>query len=116
MGPLDIFLGWQPLLIAGIAYMVTQLIKATVDTSMGAEKRKASKLVSRVVLPAVPPILGACAAMVIPAYPESIVTYIAENSIDAASALLIYGAWGAACGQFADYLYSKTKDLLSQPS
>ncbi len=116
MGPIDIFLGWQPLLIAGIAYMLTQLIKTTTDSVMGESKRKANKIVTRLVLPSVPPLLGACAAMLIPAYPESIVAYVSDNSLSATSALLIYGAWGAACGQFADYLYSKLTDLMRQPS
>lgn len=115
MGPLDIFIGWQPLLIAAIVYMTTQLVKAIIDGVMGREKRKANRVLTRIVLPALPPLLGACAAF-IPAHPQSLVDYVAANELDWWVAQLIYAAWGATCGQFADYLYSKIKNLIQHES
>lgn len=112
MGPIDIFLGWQPLLVAMVVYMATQLVKSILDVAMGKDKRKANRVISKVLLPALPPILGAVAAF-IPAHPASLVEYVADQELDWATAQLIYASWGAACGQFADYFYSKVKDLIA---
>lgn len=112
MGPLDIFIGWQPLLIAAVVYMLTQLVKSILNAAMGGkEKRQQNRIVTRIVLPALPPLLGALAAF-IPAHPQSLVDYIASNELSWEVGQLIFAAWGATCGQFSDYLYSKIKALI----
>lgn len=112
MGPLEIFFSWQPILIAVLVYMATQLIKATIDASYGREKRKANRVLTRVVLPALPPALGAFFAVAVPMRPQSLVDYVQANELSWFLGALVFAAWGAACGQFADYTYSKVKDLV----
>lgn len=110
MGPLDVFLGWQALLLAALAYMLVQLLKTILDTTIGAERRKASRVLTRIVLPAVPPVVGALLALVLP-LPESLAAWVKEEP-RVWVALAARAAWGAAAGQFSDYLYSKIKALV----
>lgn len=122
MGPLDVFLGWQALLTAVIAAMLMQLVKALIDLGHapaggtgtkiadGREVRRQSRILTRVILPALPPLIGAALALVLP-LPESLAEYVASAD-PWWLALAARAAWGAACGQFSDYLYSKVKSLL----
>lgn len=126
MGPLDVFLGWEAILLATLVYMATQLGKTIVDMafaerakavasapnaplSLGRERRRQSRVLTRVVLPALPPLLGAALALVLP-LPDSLAAWVGSQELWLA--LVARGAWGAACGQFADYLYSKLKALV----
>lgn len=110
MGPLDVFLGWQALLLAALCYMLCQLLKSILDAAVGAERRKANRVLTRIVLPAVPPVIGALLGLVLP-LPDSLAAWVAEEPLPWL-ALAARGAWGAAAGQFSDYLYSKVKALV----
>lgn len=110
MGPLDVFLGWQALLLAALCYMLCQLGKSILDAAMGAERRKANRVLTRIVLPAVPPVIGALLGLVLP-LPESLAAWVAEEPLPWL-ALAARGAWGAACGQFSSYLYDRVRDLV----
>jgi hypothetical protein len=107
------FIGWQALVIAAIASPVAQLVKKILDVTMTKERRKGNKWISKVALPMVPIVIGAVAAAFIPVRPEALIEYVGEHAKDGWQQLLAYGAWGAACGQFADYLYSKLKDFVT---
>lgn len=109
MGPLDVFLGWEALLLAALTSMAMQLLKTVLDTAVGVERRRASRVLTRIVLPGLPPVIGAVLALALPV-PESVGAYVADLPL--ALALLTRAAWGAAAGQFADYLYSKLKALV----
>lgn len=112
MGPLDLFFGIAPLLLAGIVWMLMQLIKAAIDLRVGREQRREKVWLTRIVLPAIPPVIGFALAMFIPLRPESLVDFVGRADLTDWQARAVYGAWGAAVGQFADYLYSKLKAFI----
>ena len=74
-------------------------------------KSSRSALVDRVILPMCPIVFGMCLALLIPARPDPITEYVKLHEIGK-TAWLIYAAWGAVCGQFADYIFSKAKKAL----
>jgi hypothetical protein len=110
MNPIELLYSWQPLLIAGIVIGLTQFIKASIDAKMGQESRKKNPWISRVFLPALNPLFGFIVAMVIPTRPEALIAYVDAHTTGMVQALLVYGAWGAAIGQFADYIFTKGKE------
>jgi hypothetical protein len=112
MGPLDLFWGIAPLLLAGVVWMLMQLIKTGVDMRIGREKRKEKLWLTRILLPALPPVIGFALAMFIPLRPESLTDFVSRAELTDWQARAVFGAWGAAVGQFADYLYSKLKSLI----
>jgi hypothetical protein len=75
---------------------------------VGHDLRKRSVIVNRLVLPMTPIVVGALFAILVPARPDVINTYVEAHEVGWAK-YLIFAAWGAACGQFADYLWSKVK-------
>ena len=110
MNPIEIFYCWQALVHALMVYMLTQLVKTAITKQLGPwcnKKPNRTWWVKRVILPAVPPILGFLGAASIPLRPDVLIEYVNTHSIPAHQASLVYGAWGAAVGQFADYIYSK---------
>lgn len=129
MGPLELLYSWQALLIAVAATGVTQLVKTILDVvwghidaqptptmkakqATGAELRRRSIILNRFVMPMTPILTGAVMAMVVPARPDALLEYITTHHIAGTGAMLIYASWGAACGQFADYGFSKVKSAL----
>ena len=117
MGPLDLFFGIAPLLVAAAVWMVMAAIKAIVSRVMGGkEKRKSNLWVTRVIMPALPPLLGFLIAMFIPVHPDSLVQFVDDplRELSAWQGRAVYGVWGATCGQFSDYFYSKVKSLIEQ--
>lgn len=75
---------------------------------VGHDLRKRSVIVNRLVLPMTPILVGALFAVLVPARPDVINTYVEAHAVGWTK-YLIFAAWGAACGQFADYLWSKVK-------
>jgi hypothetical protein len=129
MNPLELLYSWQALLIAIAATGITQLVKTVIDVAWGHKDaeptptmkdakrvgealRKRNLIINRLVLPMTPIWTGALMAVLIPIRPEAIITYIAEQHIEGAGRLLVFAAWGAACGQFADYGFNKVKAAL----
>jgi hypothetical protein len=128
VGPLEILFSWQALLVVSGAVGLTQLVKTVYDVRMGQASpidtptlrtaakvgkalRKGNVWMDRFVLPMCPIVFGACLAMLIPARPDPVVDYVKAHEIGKSS-MLIYAAWGAVCGQFADYLFAKVKTAL----
>lgn len=110
MGPLDIIAGWQALILYGLCYMLTQLVKTVVDTAMGVERRRANRIITRAVLPAVAPVIGGALALALP-MPESLAEWYAAEPLWWI-ALVGRAGWGAVCGGLADLGYSKLKALV----
>lgn len=129
MGPLELIYSWQALLVAMCASGTTQFFKTIVDVLrgvkedddgtlstweyLGRQARKDTIVLNRIVFPTMVVLLGAAWAMVIPARPEVLHTYIAEYKLNWHETYVVYGAWGAFCGQFADYLFTKAKEVIS---
>jgi hypothetical protein len=80
---------------------------------VGKETRKANLWLNRVIFPMVPIFFGALLGAFLPLHPEVLVTYVDAHVEGAVMATLVYATWGAACGQFADYIFSKAKAVMS---
>ncbi len=129
MGPLDSIICWQALLVALTASGFAQLTKTVIDITwgmrhetptptladamkLGGALRAESLIINRLILPAAPIFGGFLFALLIPLHPENLSHYVESHEIVGWQARLIFGAWGAVCGQFADYAVSKVKDFL----
>lgn len=109
--PLELMYGWQALLCAVACTGVAQLVKTILDLTMGAEKRKANRWVTRLVLPLIPIVAGMLYGLLVPFRPEALIAFVAEHADDAWG-YLGYSVWGGACGQFSAYLYTHVKKLI----
>lgn len=134
MGPIEILYCWQALLIAVAATGITQLVKTILDVTWGARHpqptpsmadakklgellRRRNLIVNRFVLPMTPIFVGALMAVVIPAQPDVLRAYVREHGLaDSWSSYMIYGLWGAACGQFSAYGFDRVKAALGMES
>ena len=128
MGPIEVLYCWQSLLCALTAGGATQLVKTIVDIwwghnaiptvgvgvkmAAGRTLRQNTVVINRLILPMTPVLVGAIYAVVVPARPDPLTSYIAAH-VHGWTSYLIYAAWGASCGQFSDYVVSKTKDLVA---
>ena len=131
--PLDLVYSWQALLVVVVANGLTQLVKTLLDiywgqtapeetptvkdaARVGAAIRRKKLIVNRVGLPTLTVVTGALTAIVVPMRPEALIQYVAAQSITGWGAYAIYGAWGAACGQFASYVFDRVKEFLTARS
>lgn len=128
--PVEILYSWQALLVAITAAGLTQLIKTIYDivhgqivakkaaekpagklSKVGKAKRQANPWLNRIVFPIIPIVLGALIGALVPLRPEVLVEYV-EGHVDGFWQYPVYAMWGAACGQFADYVFSKAKAMV----
>jgi hypothetical protein len=117
--PVSMLFGWEAIFCAITASALTQLIKTIIDVvyqrkfgkAEGLKKRKGNVIITRLVLPMMPPLFGAAYAMLVPFIPETLITWFTSHEVDAWQRLLGLAVWGGACGQFSDYLYSKVRKL-----
>jgi hypothetical protein len=124
MNPLDIVYAWQSALLAVVIVGLTQGAKAGIEaylllknkgtTKTGKELRGEVAILDRAILPLVPLVSGALMGAFVPMRPEVLVQYVTEHGN---GSRLAYAMWGAAIGQFSDYLYQRFKRMLpAQPS
>jgi hypothetical protein len=127
MSPLDAIYCWQALLIAVLASGSTQLLKKISDIlrgivedsdgnvdiweAIGKELRRDAVIWNKIVMPSAVVFFGAFWAALLPVRPEALIEYTVTHAPGWRS-YLVYAGWGAACGQFADYGFSKLKELL----
>lgn len=109
MNPLDLIYCWQALLVAVACVGVTQLIKTVIDATMGKERRRNSVVLTRFVLPMAPIVIGVIVAVLVPVRPEVLIDYVQARVTNTWGELSTYALWGGACGQFADYIFTKVK-------
>lgn len=132
--PVEILYSWQALIVAITAAGLTQLVKTIYDIVIGqmAAKRAAqekatyrdkpmkvgkavrqsSPWLNRVVFPIIPILLGALIGALVPLRPEVLVEYASTHIEDWFWQHTVFALWGAACGQFADYVFSKAKAMV----
>jgi len=79
---------------------------------LGSALRRDTLIINRLVLPATPVLVGFLFAAFVPLRPDNLTHYVESHNIVSWQAFCIYGCWGGACGQFADYFVSKVKDFL----
>jgi len=124
MNPLDIIYAWQSALLAVVIVGLTQGAKAGIEaylllknkgtTKTGKELRGEVAILDRAVLPIVPLVSGALMGAFVPMRPEVLVQYVTEHGN---GSRLAFAMWGAAIGQFSDYLYQRFKRMLpAQPT
>jgi hypothetical protein len=124
MNPLDILYAWQSALLAVVIVGLTQGVKAGIEaylvlknagtTKTGRELRKEISVLDRAILPLVPLVSGALMGAFVPVRPEVLVQYVNEHG---GGSRLAFAMWGAAIGQFSDYLYQRFKRMLpAQPA
>jgi hypothetical protein len=119
VNPLDILYAWQSALLAIVIVGLTQAVKAGIEaylalkhagtTKTGRELRGEVAGIDRAVLPLVPLLSGAILGAFVPMRPEVLVHYVNEHG---GGSRLAYAMWGAAIGQFSDYLYQRFKKML----
>lgn len=113
LGPLEILYSWQSVLLAIVITTLTQGAKALIDVKFGGTySRRRSKVIGRLVLPAIPLVFGALLGMLVPLRPDVLTTYIATHQ---SYALAIGACYGVSVGQFADYLYQRLMDKKTPP-
>lgn len=54
-------------------------------------------------------VTGIAFVCLVPIRPDVLSEYVSALPVSAWTAASIYGTWGAACGMFADYIFSKAK-------
>ncbi len=124
MNPMDALYAWQSALLAAVIVGLTQAFKAGIEAVLvfrnkgtaktGKELRGEIALIDKALLPLFPLVVGAVMAAYIPLRPEALTQYVTEHGHGSRWA---YAMWGAAIGQFADYIYQRAKRLMpSAPS
>ena len=130
MNPIEILYSWQAVLVACAATGLTQLVKVIIDVrrghadptptptvrdmaKVGKDLREGDEILNRIVLPSLPILFGVLTAVIVPARPDPITSYVTDHHVAGIGAYLIFAAWGAACGQFADYIFVKVKGVMS---
>lgn len=128
MDPLSIIYSWQALLVAITASGLTEFVKRAINLLHGLkdddgdltfwercanEARRDSLVINQLVLPSCPVVFGALVAVALPMHPEVMTAYVKAHHLATWQALSGYAAWGAACGQFSDYIFTKVKALAS---
>lgn len=127
MNPLEIFYCWQTLAMASVIVGLTQSFKAGIEAFLtyrnvnaqrggpgvvlsGKELRAQVKMLDNVLLPLFPLMAGACLAAMVPIRPDVLTQYVSQVAPGSHSA---FALWGAAVGQFADYIFTKAKRAMS---
>lgn len=80
--------------------------------AVGKEVRQSNPWLNRIVMPMIPIILGALFGAFVPLRPEVLVEYAETHVQGWFWQSVVFGTWGAACGQFADYTFSKAKAIM----
>lgn len=121
MNPLDILYTWQSALLSLVIVGLTQGVKAGIEAHLllknqgtsktGKELRGEIAVIDRAVLPLVPLVSGSLLAAFVPIRPEVLVQYVTEHGD---GSRLAYAMWGAAIGQFSDYLYQRVKRMIPE--
>lgn len=114
LGPLSMLLSWQTLILALIIATLTSGSKTLIDVlAGGTENRKGKPVLSELVVPAMPMVIGSCLGCVLPIYPDILIEYAAEHS----SPIYVIGAaYGFVVSLFSDWLYQRVNRRLNAMS
>ncbi len=118
LGPISVLYCWQSLLLAFGVSATTNYVKQAIDWKLGGKDARANKIfVNRVILPALPLILGALGGLFVPIHPDALTLYLTEHAVTGTKYYIALAAYGGAVGQFSDYVwhrYSGLKDDLKE--
>ena len=119
LGPLNVLICWQSILLAIVTALISHAIKTVIDISIGYKAgttdeskaktgraiRKDNPYLTRLVIPAIPLIVGAILSIIIPMKPDFLVKY--TTGVKHSWSIII--CYGAMCGVMADYFYQHFK-------
>lgn len=110
-GPVEVFISLPAIVAAIVVAVATTGAKAVIDVACGGTaKRKLNPWLSKVVMPAVPLVLGALYGAFVPFRPEYLAEYVASHP---ESPIMVVGAaYGVVVGQFSDYIYTRITKLM----
>jgi len=112
LGPLEVLYCWQSCLLAVGVASSTHGVKALLDVLVGGKAaRKKRIVINRLVLPATPIVLGAVGAVVVPLHPEALIAYASLHGLVGVKLMLVNAGYGAAVGQFADYMWHRISGI-----
>lgn len=113
LGPLSVLYCWQSCVLAFLITTGTHGIKAFIDYRVGGkETRQQSLLINSIILPATPIVLGGLLGGLIPLWPEILTEYLKAHAVEGWHAKLAFAAYGAAVGQFADYVWNRYSSVV----
>jgi hypothetical protein len=139
MGPIEIIFCWQAVLCALVASVVAQAAKTLIDIRaeaavrrlpvavqdrlrrsvqpgrpmrLGKLRRKQSRLMTQVVVPGLAIVAGMAFAVLVPFVPEQLSGWFDSHEMAWWQELSGRAAWGAVCGQFANYAYDRVRNLV----
>ena len=111
LGPVEILYNWQSVLLAVAVSALVQGVKRSLDIAIGGTtKRKSLRWVTEVLLPLLPLFIGSVGAIIVPLRPDQLTAYVTEHT--SVKPWVAFGAWGAAVGQFSDYLYQRVRSVM----
>ena len=103
-------LSWQTLVLAMIIATGTSGLKTLIDvTAGGSENRKKNVVLTELVLPAIPAILGAAFGALLPLHPDPLISYVREHDH---SMYMVGASYGFVVSLFSDWLYQRVKRRL----
>lgn len=129
MGPLEVAYSIPAVILAAMVVGLTQLTKTLLDlwfgirtpnlvpgTALAAGKadRQDRVFLNRLILPAIPVLWGVLLAVAIPFRPEAVTEFVTAQVPQKWATYVIFGMWGATVGQFADYIYTRLKELIRE--
>lgn len=115
LGPISAIICWQSIILAMVVVTLTHGVKKALDSAMGgAEAREKVKFVDNLVLPAIPIVLGAVLAMVLPLTPDLIAAWVVDHALSKLNRLLVLASFGVVVGQFSDYAFHRISGLLEK--
>ena len=115
--PLQLVYCVPAVLLALAIVALTETTKRIVDVAYGKDEegvpqRKKVPWLNRIVFPSIPVVFGIILAALIPLRPSVLVEAVEANDSGWWGNAASFGLWGAAVGQFADYIYSKVKSAI----
>lgn len=114
-GPLEVLLCWQTIVFAFVVVAATHGVKAVIDAIRESKAPGTPRgiILQRVVLPAVPLVVGALLAPVLPMYPDVLHDYIATHAFTGFNKVAVLAAYGLCVGQFSAYLWDRYSGLMT---
>jgi hypothetical protein len=110
LGPLSMLLSWQTLVLAMIIATTTSGLKTVVDVAAGGtEARRKNVVLTELVIPAIPGILGIGFGAFLPFHPDPLIAYIQEHEH---SMRLVGASYGFVVSIFSDWLYQRVNRRL----
>ena len=103
LGPLNVFFCWESVALAAGVHVCTRAIKSALFLVF--KEPRQQLWVKHVVMPVVPLLLGACAAVIFPLHPAWLTDYMEQEEITQSYALFF--CYGGMIGVFADYIHQR---------